>query len=142
MPLPDFQTYGVLIYSLQERYPRILRSTLVLATIGATLAKLEGQVIFADDVVLDVWELIDFEAGRIRSYSYEIYRAGEKLAWYDPFEHPHIPELASTYPHHKHVLPDIKHNRIPALGISFEQPNLPTLIEEIVREVLPPSPHP
>ena len=142
MPLPNFQTYGVLIYSLQERYPRILRSTLVLATIGATLAKLEGQLIFADDVVLDVWELIDFEAGRIRSYSYEIYRAGEKLAWYDPFEHPHIPELAGTYPHHKHVLPGIKHNRIPARGISFEQPNLPTLIEEIVREVLPPSPHP
>jgi hypothetical protein len=142
VPLPDFQTYGGLIYSLQERYPRILRSTLVLATIGATLAKLEGQVIFADDVVLDVWELIDFEAGHIRSYSYEIYRAGEKLAWYDPFEHPHIPELASTYPHHKHVLPDIKHNRIPAPRISFEQPNLPTLIEEIVREVLPPSPHP
>ena len=78
----------------------------------------------------------------MRSYSYEIYRAGEKLAWYDPFEHPHIPELASTYPHHKHVLPDIKHHRISALGISFEQPNLPTLIEEIVREVLPPAPHP
>jgi hypothetical protein len=67
VPLPNFQTYGVLIYSLQERYPGSLRSTLVLATIGATLAKLEGQVIFADDVVLDVWELIDFEAGRIRS---------------------------------------------------------------------------
>ncbi len=81
MPLPNFQTYGVLIYSLQERYPRILRSTLALATIGATLAKLAGQVICADDVVLDVWELIDFEAGHIRSYSYEIYRAGEKLAW-------------------------------------------------------------
>jgi hypothetical protein len=93
-------------------------------------------------VVLDVWELIDFEAGRIRSYNYKIYSAGEKLAWYDPFEHPHISELASTYPHHKHVLPDIKHNRIPALGMSFEQPNVPTLIEEIVREVLPPSPHP
>jgi hypothetical protein len=46
VPLPDFQTYGVLIYSLQERYPRILRSTMVLATVGATLAKLEGQVIF------------------------------------------------------------------------------------------------
>jgi hypothetical protein len=115
---------------------------LVLATIGATLAKLEGQVIFADDVILDVWELIDFEAGRIRSYSHEIYSAGEKLAWYDPFEHPHIPEWASTYPHHKHVLPDIKHHRLPAPGMSFEQPNVPTLIEEIVREVPPPSLHP
>jgi hypothetical protein len=101
--LPDFQTYGALIYSLQERYPSIQRSTLVLATIGPTLAKLEGQVMFAGDRLLDVWELIDFEAGCIRSYSYEIYQAGEKIAWYDPFEHAHIPELASTYPHHKHI---------------------------------------
>ena len=142
MPLPDFQTYALLIYSLQDRYPQILHSTLVLARIGATLAKLEGQVIFPDEVILDAWELIDFEAGRIRNYSYEIYRAGEKIAWYDPFEHPHVPELASTYPHHKHILPDIKQHRVPAPGISFEQPNVPSLIGEIVREVLPPSARP
>ncbi|MBI4640462.1 MAG: hypothetical protein HY731_07190 [Candidatus Tectomicrobia bacterium] len=136
MSIPNFQTYGQLIYSLQERYPSIQRSTLVLATIGSTLAKLEGQVTFENDVILDVWELVDFEIGQIRNYSYEIYQTGEKIAWYDPFEHPHIPELASTYPHHKHILPDIKHNRVPAPGISFEQPNLPTLIEEIEREIL------
>ena len=137
MPITDFHTYGKLIYSLQERYPSIRRCTLVLATIGTTLAKLEGQVNFDGDIVLDVWELVDFAAGQIRNYSYEIYQAGEKIAWYDPFEHPHIAELAGTYPHHKHIPPDLKHNRIPALGISFEQPNLPTLIEEIEREVLP-----
>ena len=62
MALPDFQTYGALVYSLQERYPSIQHTTLVLATIGATLTKLEGQVTFAGDVILDVWELIDFEA--------------------------------------------------------------------------------
>ena len=140
MPITDFHTYGKLIYSLQERYPSVRRSTLVLATIGSTLAKLEGQVIFEGDVVLDVWELVDFAAGQIRNYSYEIYQAGEKIAWYDPFEHPHIAELAGTYPHHKHIPPDLKHNRIPAPGISFKQPNLPTLIEEIEREILPSSP--
>ena len=140
MPITDFHAYGKLIYSLQKHYASVRRSTLVLATIGPTLAKLEGQVIFENDVVLDVWELIDFAAGQIRNYSYEIYQTGEKIAWYDPFEHPHIPELASTYPHHKHILPDFKHTRIPAPGISFEQPNLPTLIEEIEREVLPSSP--
>ena len=140
MPITNFHTYGKLIYSLQERYASVRRSTLVLATIGPTLAKLEGQVIFENDMVLDVWELIDFAAGQIRNYSYEIYQTGEKIAWYDPFEHPHIPELASTYPHHKHILPDLRHTRIPAPGISFEQPNLPTLIEEIEREVFPSSP--
>ncbi len=137
MPVPDFHTYGELIYSLPELYSKIQHSTLVLATIGPTLAKLEGQITFEGEVILDVWELIDFESGRIRNYSYEIYRAGKKLAWYDPFEHPHIPELASTHPHHKHVFPDIKHNRVPAPGISFEQPNLPTLIEEIERDLFP-----
>ena len=50
-----------------------------------------------------------------------------------------LPELAGTYPHHKHVLPDIKHNRIPAPIIRFEQPNLPALIEEILEDILSPS---
>ena len=136
MPLPDFHAYGEIIYSLQEQHTSIQRSTLVLATIGATLAKLEGQITFVGEVVLDVWELVDFEARRIRNYSYEIYHVGEKIAWYDPFEHPHDPELASTYPHHKYIPPEIKRHRVPAPEISFEHPNLPALIEEIEREIL------
>jgi hypothetical protein len=39
--------------------------------------------------------------------------------------------LQSTHPHHKHIPPDIKHNRIPAENMSFSQPNLPALIHEI-----------
>ena len=69
MAIPDFKTYGEFVYSLQTRYPSIRRSTLVIATIGATLAKLEGQVAFAGDIVLDVWELLDFHAGRILNYT-------------------------------------------------------------------------
>ena len=136
MPLSDFQTYGELIYTLPERYAVIQRSTLVLATIGPTLAKLEGQMTFREDVLLDVWELVDFDRGRIIKYSYEIRRSGEKVRWYDPFEHPNDPDLASTYPHHKHIPPDIKHHRVPAPGISFQRPNLPLLIEEIERDIL------
>lgn len=140
MSLSSLRSYGELIYPLPDRYPSIQRSTLVLAPIGRTLAKPEGQVTFEGDVVLDVWELVDFNEERIRHYSYEIYQAGKKIAWYDPFEHPEIPELATSYPHHKHVPPDIKHHRVPAPGISFERPNLPTLIEEIERDILPSSP--
>ena len=44
MSLPDFLAYGQIVYSLPETYPTIQRSTLVLATIGPTLAKLEGRV--------------------------------------------------------------------------------------------------
>jgi len=136
MSFVSYAAYAAFVYSLQERYPSIRRSTLVVATIGATLAKVEGQIAFDDETILDVWELVAFDSGRIRNYSYEIYVKGEKVAWYDPFEHPHIPELASTHPHHKHVPPDIKHNRIPAPGLSFEQPNLPFLIEEIELDYL------
>ncbi|MCI0699361.1 hypothetical protein L0337_46080 [candidate division KSB1 bacterium] len=39
--------------------------------------------------------------------------------------------LASTFPHHKHMPPDIKHNRIPAPEMSFNRPNLAVLIREI-----------
>lgn len=135
MSLPNFRTYNELVYSLQDRYPCIRRSTLVLAPIGATMAKLEGQVMF-DDVTLDVWELLDFDTGHILNYSYKVYQGKEKLYWYAPFEHPHIAELAGTYPHHKHVPPDIKHNRVPAPDISFDRPNPPILIEEIERDLL------
>jgi hypothetical protein len=130
--IPDFQTYNELVYSLQERYPGIQYSTLVLTTIGPTLAKLEGQVTCTNGLVLDVWELLDLDAGRILNYSYEVYRSGEKILWYDPFEHPLAVELASTFPHHKHIPPDIKHHRVPAPGIHFDQPNLPYLLQEIV----------
>lgn len=136
MTLSDFQSYGELIYSLPERYAAIRRSTLVLATIGPTLAQLEGQLTFGEDVILDIWELVDFDRQRIIKYSYEVYRAGEKIRWYDPFEHPDIPTLADTYPHHKHLPPDIKHHRVPAPGIDFERPKLPHLIEEIERDIL------
>ena len=79
MRIPDFQTSSGLVYSLPERYPIIQRSTWVLATRGLTLAKLEGQIFFTGNVILDVWELLDFETRRIRNYSYEIYRVAKKL---------------------------------------------------------------
>lgn len=41
-------------------------------------------------------------------------------------------QLQATFPHHRHEPPDIKHNRRPAPGISFQAPNLPTLIKDCV----------
>lgn len=74
---------------------------------------------------------MDFDAGIIISYGYEVYRGEERLYWYDDFPHPNDPSLDSTMPHHKHIPPDIKHHRVPAPNMSFTQPNLPALIEEI-----------
>ncbi|MEK7832378.1 MAG: DUF6516 family protein [Acidobacteriota bacterium] len=67
----------------------------------------------------------------ITAYGYEVHRGEERLYWYDDFPHPNDPTLAATHPHHKHIPPDIKHNRIPAHGLSFTQPNLPLIVAEI-----------
>lgn len=88
-------------------------------------------MIFVNGLRLRVREEIDFDAALIASYAYEVYRGDEKLYWYDDFPHPNDSTLASTMPHHKHIQPDIKHHRVPAPLISFNQPNLPSIIREI-----------
>jgi Family of unknown function (DUF6516) len=55
----------------------------------------------------------------------------KRFNWYDDFPHPQDLSLASTFPHHKHIPPEIKRNRIPAPNISFTNPNLPFLLQEI-----------
>jgi hypothetical protein len=62
----------------------------------------------------------------------------KSVLWCDPQPHPELPDLASTFPHHYHEPPDIKRNRQPAPGISFTEPNLPTLITRVAGMV-PPS---
>jgi hypothetical protein len=80
--------------------------------------------------------VVQFVVSQILDYGYEVWVEGEKAYWYDPQPHPDDPSLRSTYPHHKHLSPDIKHNRQPAPGPSFEQPNLPFLIQEIEERFL------
>lgn len=91
----------------------------------------EGEVLFKTGIRLRVREELDFEARLITSYSYEVYRSKERLYWYDDFPHPHDRNLSSTFPHRKHIPPDIKHHRIPAPSISFTRPNLTAIIREI-----------
>src|SRR5437868_14865125 len=55
-------------------------------------------------------------------YGYEVLRGNEKLFWYDSQPHPDDAKLRTSHPHHKHVPPDIKHNRIPAPQMSFTRP--------------------
>ncbi len=75
--------------------------------------------------------LVDFITHRILKYSYEVDDQQGQLWWYDSMPHPNILDLQITHPHHKHVPPDIKHNRIPAPGLSFTEPNLTFLVLEI-----------
>jgi len=111
--------------------PNVKRCTVAVWSDSSYTGIAEGEVIFTNGLRLRLREEVDFDAGLIISYGYEVYRGEDRLYWYDDFPHPNDPALASTLPHHKHVPPDIKHNRIPAPNLSFELPNLPALIQEI-----------
>ncbi|MBX7236368.1 MAG: hypothetical protein K1X65_18430 [Caldilineales bacterium] len=128
---PTFDEYCSLIADLPNQFPSIQISTLSAYTIGPFVAEIAGRLTFESGYVLDIWELLDLERRRIRSYSYELDRNEERIWWYDPTEHPNDPSLRSSSPHHKHIAPDIKHHRIPAPEISFSRPNLPNLIEQV-----------
>ena len=128
---PPFEDYCAQVARLSDQFPSIRSSTLTAYTIGPFAAEVEGQLTFAGGYVLHVWELLDLDTRTIRSYSYELDHAEERVWWYDPTGHPEDPSLAASHPHHKHVSPDIKHYRVPAPEISFTSPNLPFLIRQV-----------
>ena len=132
-PLRTPTDYELFLYSLQEKYPSIRRSTVTFVRRGSSLARVSGVLYFASGMRLVIRERILFHRlpAIIDAYGYEAWRDEEQLYWYDSQPHPNDPKLQSTHPHHKHVPPDIKHNRIPAHGLSFTSPNLPMLIAEI-----------
>lgn len=132
-PFQSLHEYEKFVYALNAHFPTIRSSTLVIASRGKYSATLRGELEFDLLYRLSIRErlALDIDGVTIEFYSYELWHNTNKIAWYDPQPHPDNPFLASTHPHHKHVPPDIKHNRIPAPGLSFTQPNLPLLIQEI-----------
>ena len=125
--------YELFIYALQDDYSSIRISTLTVIRQASDVATVEGDVFFHHDLRLRVLEVVrlDLIPPRLSRYGYEVWRGGEKLYWYDSHPHPNEPSLATTHPHHKHIPPDIKHHRVPAPELSFTEPNLPFLIQEI-----------
>lgn len=130
MPFPSRSEYERLVYGLIDFFPDVVVSSLRLYSTSALTAIVEGEITLRNGLLLRVLEVLDFKAGRIRNYSYAVYRNNLKIRWYDPQPHPENPALATTFPHHFHEEPDIKRNRLPAPGISFEQPNLAVLIAD------------
>jgi len=128
----SLNNYERYIYSISSFSPNIRTSSLVLIRYGKFLADVEGSVSFADDIVLEIYEHLNFALDAfILQYGYVVKKGSDILYWYDSYPHPNNPELQSTHPHHKHIPPDIKHHRIPAPEISFSEPNLTFLIREI-----------
>jgi hypothetical protein len=162
MPAFTRAGYEQYLYALPETTPEIQASSLRLFTIGRNVGICKGSLWFVNGIELRVQEVIDLIDGEILDYSYTAFsglthlgappswrqRAGrphsqgrlrksyffnhERIRWYDPQPHPENEDLRITYPHHRHEPPDIKHNRRPAPGISFQAPNLPTLIQDCI----------
>ncbi|MBP7964818.1 MAG: hypothetical protein KBG20_09715 [Caldilineaceae bacterium] len=125
--------YEQFIYGLSDTFPSILASTLRVVRSGPAAGQVIGRLTFAHDIRLEIAELVDLDAGRLEilHYGYVAWQGDERLYWYDSQAHPNNPDLALNHPHHKHIPPDIKHNRIPAPNLSFDEPNLPFLIREV-----------
>lgn len=132
MAFPPREAYERFIYSLPAVYPEIRASTLHLYTNSPTTCFVRGSIWFESGLELRVFEYLDFSDGRLLNYHYTVFRGQERIRWYDPQPHPEISELASTFPHHLHEPPDIKHNRKPAPDISFQAPNLSALIADCI----------
>lgn len=132
-PFRTPEDYELYLYTLTETFPTIKRSTITLVRLGATLAKVSGELYFEDDIRVVIRERVLFHRLplTIDWYGYEVYRGDEKLYWYDSQPHPNEETLQTTHPHHKHVPPNMKQHRIPAPEMRFGQPNIPELIREI-----------
>lgn len=138
----SLSNYEAYIYSIRTLSPYIQTSNLVLIRRGKFLAEVEGSILFTNDIILEVREHLNFlSSAFIRRYGYLVKKGSDILYWYDSQPHPNDFHLQSTHPHHKHISPDIKHNRAP--GLSFEEPNLTFLIREIESQFFTkPQPNP
>ncbi|MEW6619030.1 MAG: DUF6516 family protein [bacterium] len=132
-PFQSLHDYEEFIYTLRQCFPSVQRSTLIIVQHGKRTATLQGEIAFTQGYRITLKERLSFDEGPvvIEDYGYELWNKGDKIAWYDAQPHPDDSTLARTYPHHKYILPDIKHHRIPASNMSFSHPNLPALIQEI-----------
>ena len=132
-PLRTPEDYELFLYTLAEQFPSIQSSTVVFIRRGATLGRVSGELYFERNIRRVIRERVLYHRLPLVLdwYGYEVWQGVEKLYWYDSQSHSNDPDLASTHPHHKHVPPNIKHNRIPAPNVSFTRPNLPVLIQEI-----------
>jgi hypothetical protein len=125
--------YELFIYSISNLFPEVQKSTITLVKRGTSLARVSGEVYFKDDYRLVVRERLLYHCSPIliEWYGYEIWKEDQLISRYDPQPHPDETSLQISFPHHKHIQPNLNRNRIPAPSMSFNNPNIPFLIQEI-----------
>ena len=126
-----------------SRYPPIQRSTLVYIPSGALFGRVEGMVLFGEEIVLCVQEYLNFELGVIEGYGHEVSRANvplngshapgageycrasyphkEKLYWYDSFPHPNTPPACQHRSSSQARLPGYQASSHSGTGLEFHQ---------------------
>lgn len=132
----SYDDYVAFLATLLDRFVYIQTMEFKVYLTSVTEGYSEGTMRFSHELVLSFNEHIDFAAKRLFKYGYVAYQRGVKLFYYDPQPHPNDPSLASNFPHHKHIHPDLKHHRIPAPEMTFENSNLETVIREIETMIL------
>jgi Family of unknown function (DUF6516) len=129
-PLTSLANYSRFVVEVFNR-PIALRSTVVVWSDSPYTGIAEGEVFsrwVSGYAYAKSWISTQEESPRMATKSI----AGKNGSiGYDDFPHPNDPTLASTFPHHKHIPPDIKRNRLPAPEIRFTRPNLEVLLREI-----------
>lgn len=128
--------YSSFLFSLENKFPEIRNSQIKFYSIEPDLFLAKGAIEFNFEIRLTFHEVINFSKKRMVRYAYEVHQKNQLLYFYDPQEHPEDSNLASSFPHHKHIHPNIKRNRQPAPGISFDDLNLLFLIQEIIDQLL------
>jgi len=86
-PLKTLKEYSRFVADLLSQ-PCIRTSTITVWSDSRYTGIAEGEVFFTNGLRLRMREEVDFDAGIIVSYGYEVYRDGERLYWYDDFPHP------------------------------------------------------
>lgn len=132
-PLRTSEDYELFLYTLAEQFPAVRRSTVTFVRLGATLARVAGELHFERGIRLVIRERVLYQRLPcvIDWYGYEVWQGQTRMYWYDSQPHPDDLVLQSSHPHHKHIPPGIKHHRVPAPEMSFDYPNLPVLVREI-----------
>lgn len=72
--LSSSAAYQAFIYELPSRYASIRRSTLVYIPSGMMFGRVEGLILFQQNIILCVQEYLNFELGVIEGYGYEVSR--------------------------------------------------------------------
>ena len=80
-PLRTPEDYELYLYSIKEKFPFILHSTLTFVRRGSSLARVAGELHFDKQIRLVVRERIIFDRlpAIIDWYGYEVWQEDEKL---------------------------------------------------------------